>query len=46
MFIFKHSGVEHNIFVTYGLNRHQGLIHSVGGFKKSIYRYTEQANIN
>ena len=39
-FNFKHTGVLH------GLNRHQRFIHSVGGFKKPIYRYTNQANIS
>ena len=32
-----YTGGEH------GLNRHQRFIHSVGGFKKPIYRYTNQA---
>ena len=35
----------HNIFIT-SLNRYQRFIHSVGGFKKPIYRYTNQANIS
>ena len=41
LFSNKHTGVLHN-----GLNRHQRFIHSVGGFKKPIYRYTNQANIS
>ena len=33
------------IFWKHGLNRHQGFIHSVGGFKKPIYRKTKQAKL-
>ena len=40
MFISKHTGVLHNILVTWFEYRHQGFIHSIGGFKKPIYRYT------
>ena len=34
------------IFSEQVLNRYQRFIHSVGGFKKLIYRYTNQANIS
>ena len=46
MFLLKHTGVQHSIFITYGLNRHQSLIQSVDGFKKPIYSYTNQGHIN
>ena len=37
--------MRHNNLVL-GLNRHQGFIHSVTGFKKTIYKYTNQEYID